>query len=121
MPTQLAGFELDAPPDDSLPFLDVVGLEGSRLRITQRGLTVLPCPGDPSDVSAEGRFWAYGLIRDVRLEEYGPLGVVRARVRSTGDDVPLLLIEPEEITSARRALEMAWNMMSADTQRRLDA
>jgi hypothetical protein len=121
MATRFPGFELDAPPDDGQSFLEVVGLEGSRLRITERGLTVLPCRDGASDLSSEGRFWSYGLIKDVRLEEYGPLGVVRARVRSTGDDVPLLLIEPEEITPARRALEMVWNMMSAATDRRLDA
>ena len=122
MATDLISIDADdAPDDDGLPFLEVTGVEGSILRVTRHGLTVLPCPDAMSDVSREGRFWAYSLIRNVRLEEYGPLGVVRTEVRSTGGDVPLLLLEPEQVTAARRALEMVWNLMSADNEGRIYA
>jgi hypothetical protein len=107
--------------DDGSPFLEVAGVEGSTLRVSRHGLTVLRCPDAMSDISRDGRFWAYGLIRDVRLDDYGPLGVVRTKVRSTGGDVPLLLLEPHQVSAARRALEMVWNLMSAGTDRRIDA
>ena len=118
MATDVLRMNPDGPDDDGVPFLEVAGVEGSRLRVTRHGLTVLPCPDAMSDVSPEGRFWAYNLIRNVRLEEYGPLGVVRTEVRSTGGDVPLLLLEPDQVTAARRALEMVWNLMSADNEGR---
>ena len=117
MPINPFSISPDAPDDEGAPFLEVAGIEGS-IRVTRYGLTVLPCPDAMSDVSREGRFWAYSLIRNVRLEEYGPLGVVRTQVRSTGGDVPLLLLEPEQVTAARRALEMVWNLMSADNEGR---
>jgi hypothetical protein len=97
--------------DDPGPFLEVSGVEGSRLRATLRGLTVLAAPGDPDRTIHAARFWEYERLSDVRLEVYGPLGVLRANVRATGHDLPLLLVDPTQITSARRVLEMVWNIM----------
>ncbi len=99
-------------------FLEVAGVEGSRLRVSQEGLTVLPCPDASSGLGREGRFWDYRNIRDLRLDDYGSLGVVRARIRSTGHELPLLLLEPDEIVSARRVLEMVWNLMAAPLSQR---
>lgn len=121
MATATPSIESDAPHDEGHPFIEVGGVEGSRLRVTQLGLTVLPRPGTMSDMRRDGRFWAYGLIQDVRLEESGSMGIVRARVRSTGGEVPLLLLEPDQIAAAQRALEMVWNLMGAMNARRIGA
>jgi hypothetical protein len=104
--------------DQGESFLEVAGVEGSRLRVSQQGLTVLPRPDTSSGLGREGRFWDYRSIRDLRLDDYGSLGVVRARIRSTGHELPLLLLEPDEIVSARRVLEMVWNLMAATMSRR---
>ncbi|MEA2549756.1 MAG: hypothetical protein QOI00_970 [Chloroflexota bacterium] len=106
--------------DGSQPFIEVAGIEGSRLRVTRQGLTVLPCTGT-SDGREPGRFWAFPRIRDVRIDDVGALGVVRTQIRATGAELPLLLLEPDQITAARRALEMVWNLMSAETDQRIDA
>jgi hypothetical protein len=103
--------------DDSQPSIEVAGIEGSTLRVTRLGLTVLPCSGS-SDGPAVDRFWAFPKIRDVRIDDVGALGVVRTQIRATGAELPLLLLEPEQITAARRALEMVWNLMSADIDQR---
>ncbi|HXU85202.1 MAG TPA: hypothetical protein VN773_05305 [Verrucomicrobiae bacterium] len=121
MATATPSIGSDAPHDEGHPFIEVGGVEGSRLRVTQLGLTVLPRPGTMSDMRRDGRFWAYGLIQDVRLEESGSMGIVRARVRSTGGEVPLLLLEPDQIAAAQRALEMVWNLMGAMNARRIGA
>jgi len=121
MATATPSIGSDAPHDEGHPFIEVGGVEGSRLRVTQLGLTVLPRPGTMSDMRRDGRFWAYGLIQDVRLEESGSMGIVRARVRSTGGEVPLLLLEPDQIAAAQRALEMVWNLMGALNARRIGA
>ena len=113
--------EADFPfDDDSQPFIEVAGIEGSRLRVTRQGLTVLPGTGT-SNGREPGRFWAFPRIRDVRIDDVGALGVVRTRIRATGAELPLLLLEPDQITAARRALEMVWNLMSADIDQRTDA
>ena len=121
MATAILGIEPEASSDDdSQPFIEVAGIEGSTLRVTRRGLTVLPCTGT-SDGPGVRRFWAFPKIRDVRIDEVGALGVVRTQIRATGAELPLLLLEPEQITAARRALEMVWNLMSADIDQRTDA
>ena len=120
MATAVLGIDTEAPDDDGQPFLEVAGIEGTRLRVTQHGLTVLPGPS-ASDRRRSGRFWDYGRIRDVRIDDVGALGVVRTRIRATGAELPLLLLEPDQITAARRALEMVWNLMSAEIDQRTDA
>jgi hypothetical protein len=123
MATAVLGLEPESSSDDdSQPFIEVAGIEGSTLRVTRRGLTVLPCTGtSTADGSGAGRFWPFPKIRDVRIDEVGALGVVRTQIRATGAELPLLLLEPEQITAARRALEMVWNLMSADIDQRTDA
>jgi hypothetical protein len=37
--------------------------------------------------------------------------VIRARIQSTGHELPLLLLETDQIPAARRVLEMIWNLM----------
>jgi hypothetical protein len=106
--------------DDRQPFIEVVGIEGSRLRVTRGGLTVLPCTGI-SDGPGTGRFWAFPKIRDVRIDDVGALGIVRTQIRATGAELPLLLLEPDQITAARRALEMVWNLMGTEIDQRMDA
>ena len=101
---------------DGSPHLDVTGLGGSRLRATSDGLIVLQSWGRPP--AQPPRFWAYDLLQNVRLDVYGTLGVIRANVRATGNDLPLLLLEPEEIPAARRVLEMVWNIMAGVAGRR---
>ena len=44
--------------DHSQPFIEVAGIEGSRLRVTRQGLTVLPCTST-SNGREPGRFWAF--------------------------------------------------------------
>jgi hypothetical protein len=112
---------VDALEEDRQPFLDVVGIGGSSLRATYGGLTVYPSPRAASATGPDGRFWEYGLIQDVRLDDLGSLGVVRARIRSTGHELPLLLLESDQITSARRVLELVWNLMGAGADRNVDA
>lgn len=121
MATAALSIEPDSSDDAGPAFLEIAGVEGSTLRVTPGGLTVLPCPDAMSDLSRDGRFWAYDRIRDVRLVDYGSLGVVRTRIRSTGVEVPLLLLEPNQITAARRVLEMVWNLMGAEIDVRIDA
>ncbi len=94
------------------PYLEVEGTEGSVLRATLSGLVVFPfglAEGLPRQVN---RRWDYGQLDGVHLDAYGPIGVIRAKSRTTGMDLPLLLLEPNQITAARRGLEMIWNLMS---------
>ncbi|HEX2756219.1 MAG TPA: hypothetical protein VHM48_12180 [Candidatus Limnocylindrales bacterium] len=92
-------------------FLEVHGIEGSILRATRLGLTVYPSRS--SAWAADGdRRWSYEQLREVRLDAYGPVGVIRATVRS-GGLLPLLLLEPEQIAAARRTLEIIWNLMAS--------
>ena len=94
--------------DDEQPFLELLGIEGSSLRATLTGLVVRSCPsGSPTTE----RRWSYDEVGAVRVDAYGPIGVIRATIRSSGSDLPMLLLEPEQITAARRGLEMIWNLM----------
>jgi hypothetical protein len=104
--------------DAERPFLDVVGIEGSTLRATKAGLTVFP--GGTGSADHEGdRRWRYDQLREVSLDTYGSVGVIRATVSSTGGALPLLLLEPQQINAARRILEIISNLMeSAQPERR---
>lgn len=117
MTTEAFPISRDAPDDDRQPFLDVLGIGGSSLRATREGLTVYPSPSTATAMGPDGRFWDYSLLRDVRLHDLGSLGVVRARIRATGNELPLLLLEKDQITAARRVLEIIWNLMGAAPQR----
>ena len=93
------------------PFLEVEGIEGSILRATDDGLTVRH--GGPWAAREDDRRWAYDQLTEVRLDAYGPIGVIRATVSSTGGVLPLLLLEPAQIGAARRTLEIIWNLMAS--------
>ena len=116
-PANMLGPNLD--PDE--PFLEMPGVEGSFLRATRAGLTVLPCSRETIRPDLDVRFWRYDQIGSVRVDDFGPIGVVRARIEATGNELPLLLLEPDQITTARRVLEMVWNLMAAEGNRRVSA
>jgi hypothetical protein len=97
-------------PDSEQPFLEVAGVEGSTLRATLSGLVVRPCADSPSRAE---RHWDYDQLASLRIDAYGPIGVIRATIRTTGSDLPMLLLEPDQITAARRGLEMIWNLMAS--------
>ena len=97
---------------DGQSFLEVAGVEGSTLRATRAGLVIRH--GHPAlQSSAADRHWPYYQLESVRLDAYGPVGVVRATIRATGSSLPLLLLEPEQIEPARRTLEIVWNLMAS--------
>jgi hypothetical protein len=111
------GPSIDGPDvhgeNDDRPSLLVAGVEGSSLRATFDGLSVCPC-GGPSASQVHGhRQWRYDQLQNVRVDAYGPIGVIRATVRDTGAELPLLLLEPDQITAARRSLEIIWNRMAS--------
>lgn len=101
----------DHDDDAERPFLEVAGAEGSILRATPSGLTVCPCRATWSQAGVRHRHWAYEQIGDVQLDADGPVGVIRATIRSSGTQLPLLLLEPNQIPAARRTLEIVWNLM----------
>jgi hypothetical protein len=103
-----AGSQADAVE----PFIEICGSEGSTLRATRESLTVLSRGASASAGDADRR-WAYQQLGEVRLDAYGPVGVIRATVESTGGVLPLLLLEPEQISAARRTLEIIWNLMAS--------
>jgi hypothetical protein len=106
--------------DGDEPFLEVEGIEGSALRATNAGLTVRH-GGAARAVRAGDRRWSYDQLREVRLDAYGPIGVIRATVSSTGGVLPLLLLEQAQIAPARRSLEIIWNLMGNHADRRSNA
>ena len=114
--------------DVEQPFLEVEGIEGSTLRATRAGLTVHPggasggTSGGSAGRSHDGdRRWSYEQLREVRLDAYGSVGVIRATVNSTGGVLPLLLLEPGQIAAARRTLEVIWNLMASANETRRSA
>jgi hypothetical protein len=127
MPTQATDTSIRSsvvPTDDGdarPPFIDVVGIEGSTLRATDAGLTVYPggASGAAGTDRDGDRRWRYDQLRDVSLDAYGSVGVIRATVSSTGGTLPLLLLEPQQINAATRILEIITNLMaSAQHERR---
>ena len=96
-------------------------MAGSCLRATPAGLTVVPCAGGRPNLDLDERLWKYDQLGAVRLDDDGSLGVVRARIRATGFELPLLLLDRDQITGARRVLEMVRNLMAADGCRGRDA
>jgi hypothetical protein len=108
-------FEIGLSTDghDDRPDLVVAGVEGSSLHATFDGLLVCPCGESSESKLQDHRQWRYDQLRNVRIDAYGPIGVIRATVRETGAELPLLLLEPEQITAARRSLEIIWNRMAS--------
>jgi hypothetical protein len=89
--------------------LTIAGSDGSFLKLTHDGLLV--CPSSPF-TSSELRFWAYRDLCDIRLSAYGPIGVIRVTLRRTEAELPLLVLEPNQIGPARRTLEIVWNRIA---------
>ncbi len=114
-----AGVAGTTAADSSQPYLEVAGVEGSLLQATSSGLTVFSVAPGTIAWRQQGRHWPYARLRQVRLDEYGPLCVVRATIETSGDELPLLLLEPNQIAAARRVLEMVWNLMAIASRDRL--
>lgn len=91
------------------PTLSIDGLERSTLKVTVSGIEVCP---PPSVGDETGRYWPYADLADIRIAEYGAIGVIRATLLRDGTDLPLLLLEPEQIAAARRTLEIVWNRLT---------
>jgi hypothetical protein len=111
----MTGPSTDDPPahdqEGPQPVLEVDGIDGSSLHATPSALIV--CSGGAwSGRRKVRRSWPYEQLGSVRLDAYGPFGVIRATIRASGTELPLLLLEPDQITAARRALEVVWNLMS---------
>ena len=106
-----------AGDDGDQPFLEVEGIEGSMLRATDEGLTVRH--GGPWAAREGDRCWSYDQLAEIRIDAYGPIGVIRATVSSTGGVLPLLLLEPAQIAAARRTLEIIWNLMASSRRRQV--
>jgi hypothetical protein len=105
--------------DPERPFIEVEGIEGSILRATIGGLIVSSSGSHAAEPTQ--RRWAYEQIQTIRVDAYGAIGVIRATIRGNGSDLPLLLLEPDQITAARRSLELIWNLMAARADARLSA
>lgn len=99
--------------DTERPFLEVAGAEGTSLRATSSGLTICPATATRPRPAVGPRHWSYDQLGDVHLDAYGPVGVIRATIRASGTELPLLLLEPHQIPAARRTLEIVWNLMGA--------
>ena len=99
--------------DREQSFVVVEGIEGTTLRATRTELIVCPRPSNRSRAGDGRRRWGYGELSEVRLDAYGPVGVVRATIHATGHTLPLLLLEPDQIAAARRTLEIVRNLMSS--------
>lgn len=104
------------------PFVRIAGARGSSIRASRGELVVCRCGDWTSGTQAGGRSacrrWPYDALADIRLDGYGPLGVVRATLRQTGADLPLLLVEPDQVPPARRALELVENLMAVHQEAR---
>jgi hypothetical protein len=102
----------DGWPDERTeqPYLMIEGSAGSYLRAGISGLTV-GGRGGPIDI--DDHVWPYERLREIRIDAYGPIGVIRATLRSSGADLPLILLEPHQIGAARRGLEVVWNLMAS--------
>ena len=104
--------------EEEQPFLEVEGVEGSSLRATLSGLVIRSCPTGSAPTE---RRWSYDQLGSVRIDAYGSIGVIRATILPAGSDLPMLLLEPGQVTAARRGLEMIWNLMGSRTGAALPA
>lgn len=104
----------DGQQDDTeRPFLVVAGAEGTSLRATSSGLTICPATATRPRPAVGPRHWSYDQLADVHIDADGPVGVIRATIRASGTQLPLLLLDPDQILAARRTLEIVSNLMGA--------
>ena len=93
------------------PCLVVHGAEGSSLRATPTALVVCPSTIAAGPDPKPERIWPYDQLRAVRLDERGPLAVIRGTIRATGAELPLLLVEGSQLAAARHALAVLANLI----------
>lgn len=103
---------IGGPDGDDAPMLTIDGLERSVLKLMATGLQVCPSPAARGGIA---RFWAYDDLAEIRVTEYGGIGMIHATLRREQTDLPLLLVELEQITSARRTLEHVWSRVGVRT------
>jgi hypothetical protein len=102
-----------ATSNEDVSFIQIDGTEGSVLRATMTGLVVCACRA-AAPISTHGhRRWGYEDLADLRLDAYGPIGVVRARTGDGRTDLPLLLLEPAQIPAAGKGLEIICNLIAS--------
>jgi hypothetical protein len=102
-----------ATSNEDVSYIEIDGTEGTVLRATMTGLLVCACRSTTPMSTHGHRRWAYDDLADLRLDSYGPIGVVRARSGDGRTDLPLLLLEPRQITAARKGLEIISNLMAS--------
>lgn len=100
-------------PDDGGASMSLVirGIAGSLLRATDTTLVVCPARIGPDRAGSPARTWPYRHLSGLRLDEHPPLSTIRGTVRATGAELPLLLVEPDEVAAARRVLEVVGNLI----------
>ena len=98
---------------DARPLLTINGSSGSTVRVTASGILVCPSRTLPNH---DTWFWAYSDLRDIGVTGYGPIGVIRATLRRTGAELPLLLLDPDQIVPARRTLEVVGNRINRELE-----
>lgn len=103
------------------PFVQIGGSRGTVIRAARGTLVVCRCNDRLADAGSSCRAWPYEALSRIRLDAYGPLGVIRATLHSTGVDLPLLLLDPDQVASARRALELVENLMAVHQEARHSA
>lgn len=103
------------------PVVQIRGARGTVLRAWRGGIVVCRCAASPADTRGACPVWPYEALTGMRLDAYGPLGVVRATLGPGGVDLPLLLIEPDQVASSRRALDLVVNLMVVHQEARHSA
>lgn len=82
----------------------IAGARGSRLVVTLRGLTVCHC-ATVHLTHVPCRTWDLQAVATLGVRDYGRLGAVVATLES-GTALPLLLLDPEQVPAARRAVDL---------------
>lgn len=108
-------------PPIRAPFVEIRGARGTLLRASRGVIVVCRWASGPGDARSSCHTWPYEALSGMRLDAYGPLGVVRATLPATGVDLQLLLLHPDQVASARRALELVANLMAIHQEARHSA
>lgn len=103
------------------PLVQIGGSRGTVIRVAYGELVVCCCNDRLADAGSSCRAWPYEALSRIRLDAYGPFGVIRATLHSTGVDLPLLLLGPDQVAPARRALELVENLMAVHQEERRSA
>lgn len=103
------------------PYVQIGGSGGTVIRASRSSLVVCRCNDRLAEAGSACREWPYEALSGMRLDAYGPLGVLRATLGLTEVDLPLLLLDPDQIAPARRALELVENLMAVHQEARQSA